>query len=139
MVWGYFFAIVFPNIPIIFYPSLRSSKWYLQVTLVITITHNINNFPLYYLLNHHSVHWKLLMWYDTVFCYVYMIYYHDGWCMWNLGKMYSASLTNINFTWVWSINLSLSLFIVGGSLGEILNQDLGPTRMLFSLTLTLAL
>ena len=139
MVQGYCFAIVFPNIPIICYPPCISGKWYFQVMLVITINHNINNFPIYYLLNHHIVHWKFWIWYNTVLWYMYMIYYHNGWCMWNLGTIYSSIIPNINFTWVLSINLSLILFTSGVSLEAILNQDLGLTRMLFSITLTLAL
>ena len=139
MIWGYCFAIVFPNIPIIFYPPCRSDKWCFQVTLVITINQNINNLPLYYLLNHHRVNWKFWIWYNTVLWYMYMIYYHNGWCMWNLGTIYSATILNINFNWVWSINLSLSSFTGGGFLEEILHQYLGPTRVLFSLAPTLAL
>ena len=87
MVWGYCFAIVFQNIPIILYPPCRSGKWYFQVTFVITITHKINNLPLYYLLNHHSVHCKFWILYNTFFWYIFMIYYHNGWCNWNLGKI----------------------------------------------------
>ena len=137
MVWGYCFPIVFTNITIIFKPPCRSGKWYSQVTLVITITHNINNFPLNCLLDHHRIHWKFWIWYNTVFWYMYMICYQNGLCMWNLGKIYSTALPNINLTWAWSINLSLSLFTVGGSLESILNQYLCLTRMLFPPTLTL--
>ena len=139
MIWGYCFAIVFHNIPIISYSPCRSGKWYFQVTLVITITHNINNLPLYYLLKHHRVHWKFWIWYNTVLWYRYMIYDHNGWRMWNLGTIYYSEITNNNFTWVLSINLSLSLFTSGVALEAILNQDLVLIRMLYSLNLTLAL
>ena len=135
MVWGYCFAILFPNITINIYPTCRSGNWYFQVTLLITIAQKINNLPLYYLLYHRSIHRKFWIWYNIFIWYMYMIYYHNGWCMWNLGTISSAALPNINFTWVWSINLPLSLFTVGGYLEAILNQYLGLTKILFTLAL----
>ena len=122
-----------------FYPPCRSGNWCFQVMLVITITHNIIYLPLYYLLDHHIVHWKFCIWYNIVFWYMYMIYYQNGLCIRNLGNIYSAALPNICFTWVWSISLSLSLFLGGCCLEEILNKYLGLTRTLFSLTLILEL